>query len=156
MKKLCQKTFQQSHLKKPILYLSDFFEKNRTLYYDNLMVVRMKNNLDQWFKFFLVGVIQTAKNGIDTFDNILQLQKTVEQDIQSLGSRVTNAKKVIDYLYQRPIVNADKVSEVVAISMPSAYKLIADLEKMNILKEVTGEQRGKMYVFDNYLKLFRP
>lgn len=142
-------------LKKPILYLSDFFEKNRKLYYENLMLVRDKNNLSQWFKFFLVGIIETAKNGITTFDNILQLQKTVESSIQKLGSRAVNAKKVVDYLYNRPMINAEKVSEIAGISMPSAYKLIRDLEKLDILKEVTGSQRGRVYFFDNYLRLFK-
>ena len=55
-------------LKKPILYLSDFFEKNRTLYYDNLTRVREKDDLTQWFNFFLVGVIETAKSSISAFD----------------------------------------------------------------------------------------
>ena len=142
-------------LKKPILYLSDFFQKNRKLYYENLMLVRDKNNLSQWFKFFLVGIIETAKNGITTFDNILQLQKTVESSIQKLGSRAVNAKKIVDYLYNRPMINAEKVSEIAGISMPSAYKLIVDLEKLDILKEVTGSQRGRVYVFDNYLRLFK-
>jgi Fic family protein len=142
-------------LQKPILYLSDFFEKNRVLYYDNLSVVRDKNNLNQWFKFFLVGVIETSKNGINTFDNILQLQKKVEKDIQALGSRAANAKKIVDSLYKRPVINAEKVHEIADISMPSSYKLISDLEKMEVLKEVTGGQRGRMYVFDNYLNLFR-
>jgi len=142
-------------LQRPILYLSEFFEKNRQLYYDNLMIVREKSNLPQWFKFFLVGIIETSKNGIKTFDSILQLQKKVESEIQKLGSRAIKAKKVIDYLYQRPIIDADKVSEVADISMPSSYKLISDLEKMDILKEVTGGKRGRTYVFDNYLRLFR-
>lgn len=142
-------------LKKPILYLSDFFEKNRQLYYENLMLVRDNNNLSQWFKFFLVGIIETAKNGITTFDNILQLQKTVESSIQKLGSRAVNAKKIVDYLYNRPMINAEKVSEIAGISMPSAYKLIVDLEKLDILKEVTGSQRGRVYLFDNYLRLFK-
>ena len=142
-------------LQRPILYLSEYFEKNRPLYYDNLMIVREKSNLPQWFKFFLVGIIETSKNGIKTFDNILQLQKKVESKIQKLGSRATKAKKVIDYLYQRPIIDADKVGEVADISMPSSYKLISDLEKMDILKEVTGGKRGRTYVFENYLRLFR-
>jgi Fic family protein len=142
-------------LKKPVLYLSAFLENHRKLYYENLMLVRDKNNLSQWFKFFLVGIIETAKDGITTFDNILQLQKTVESSIQKLGSRAVNAKKVIDYLYDRPMLNAEKVSEIAAISMPSAYKLIADLEKLGILKEVTGSQRSRVYIFDNYLRLFK-
>ena len=142
-------------LQKPVLYLSDFFEKNRKLYYDNLTTVREKNDLGQWYKFFLVGVIETAKNGIVTFDNILQLQKQIDIDIQSLGSRALKAMKVIDYLYKRPMITADKVSEIASISMPSSYKLISDLEKLNVLKEKTGGQRSRVYAFDNYLKLFR-
>ena len=142
-------------LQKPILYLSDFFEKNRGLYYDNLMVVREKNNLSQWLRFFLVGIIETAKNGIRTFDDILQLQKKTDSEIQGLGSRMTKAKKVIYYLYQKPIIDAEKVSKVTGLSMPSSYKLISDLEKMDILKEITGGQRSRIYVFDDYLNLFK-
>lgn len=142
-------------LQQPVLYLSDFFEKNRKLYYDNLTTVREKNDLGQWYKFFLVGVIETAKNGIITFDNILQLQKQIDIDIQSLGSRALKAKKVIDYLYKRPMITAVKVSEIASISMPSSYKLISDLEKLNVLIEKTGGQRSRVYAFDNYLNLFR-
>ncbi|MFZ1766085.1 MAG: Fic family protein [Candidatus Nitrotoga sp.] len=142
-------------LKQPVLYLSDFFERNRQLYYDNLMRVREKDDLLQWFKFFLVGVIETAKSSITTFDNILKLQKQVEAQIQTLGSRTANAQKVLHYLYQRPMVDAAKVCKVADISSASAYKLIADLEQFGILKEITGGKRGKMYVFDAYLKLFK-
>jgi len=142
-------------LKKPILYLSDFLETHRRLYYENLMSVRDKNDLSQWFKFFLVGIIETSKKGISTFDSILQLQKQVDMKIQKLGSRAANAQKITNYLYQRPSINADKVSETAKISLPSAYKLIADLEKFEILKEITGGQRGRVYVFDSYIQLFQ-
>jgi Fic family protein len=142
-------------LKKPILYLSDFFERNRTLYYDNLMRVREKNDVLQWFKFFLVGIIETAKSGITTFDNILKLQKLVETQIQTLGSRAANAQNVVNYLYQRPLIDAAKVGEVAGISAASAYKLIVDLEQFEILKEITGGKRGKHYLFYNYVQLFK-
>jgi Fic family protein len=142
-------------LKQPVLYLSDFFERNRQLYYDNLMRVREKNDLLQWFRFFLVGVVETARSSTTTFDNILKLQKWVEAQLQTLGSRTANAQKVMYYLYQRPVVNAAKVGEVAGVSPASAYKLIADLEQFGILKEITGSKRGKMYVFDAYLKLFK-
>jgi len=142
-------------LKKPILYLSDFFERNRKLYYENLMIVRENNNVTQWFKFFLVGIIETAKKGIATFDGILQLQKQTEIIIQSLGRRAVNAQKIINELYQRPIVNAERVSEILGISMPSAYKLIAVLEEIEILKEITGGQRRRLYIFENYIEFFR-
>ncbi len=147
--------FSKGILKQPVLYMSDFFERNRSLYYDNLMRVREKNDLLQWFKFFLVGIIETAKSGITTFDNILKLQKKVEAQIQTLGSRTANAQKVVQYLYQRPIIDAAKVGEVADISPASAYKLIADLEQFGILKEITGGKRGKMYVYYDYLQLFK-
>jgi Fic family protein len=142
-------------LKRPVLYLSDFFERNRTHYYDNLMRVREKNDIQQWFKFFLVGIIETAKNSIATFDNILKLQQKVESDLGTLGSRAANALKVVNYLYQKPIIDAAKVGEVTDVSPASAYKLIVDLERLKILKEITGSKRGKQYVFASYLNLFR-
>ncbi len=142
-------------LKQPVLYLSDFFERNRTHYYDNLMRVREKNDLLQWFKFFLVGIIETAKSSIATFDNILKLQKQVDSKIQSLGSRTANAQKILHYLYQRPMIDAARVGDAAGISPASAYKLIADLEQFGILKEITGGKRGKMYVFAAYMQLFK-
>lgn len=142
-------------LKKPILYLSDFLENHRALYYGNLMNVRDRNDITQWFKFFLVGIIETAKKGILTFDGILQLQKQNDLKIQSMGSRAAKAQKVTNYLYQRPVINVEKVSQIAEISMPSSYKLISELERIEILRETTGSQRDRMYVFDNYLKLFR-
>lgn len=142
-------------LKQPILYLSDFFEKNRTLYYDNLMRVREKKDLTQWFKFFLVGVIETAKSSIKTFDGILKLQKEVDIKLQSLGSRANNAQMIMEYLYQRPLINAQKAKEIISLSLPSVYKLIDDLEKQKIIKEITGSIRGKLYLFEDYIKLFR-
>lgn len=141
-------------LKQPVLYLSDFFERNRQLYYDNLMRVREKNDLLQWFKFFLVGVIETAKSSTATFDAILKLQKQIEEKLQTLGSRTANAQKVMYYLYQHPMIDAAIVGEVAGISPASAYKLIADLERFDILKEITGAKRGKIYTFEAYLKLF--
>ena len=141
-------------LKKPILYLSDFFEKNRTLYYDNLMKVREKQDINQWFKFFLVGVIETAKNSISTFDKILKLQKDIETRIQGLGSRSVSTNTVVKQLYQHPVIQARKVQEITGLSMPTAYKIIEVLEELKVLKEVTGAKRGKLYFFKEYIDLF--
>ncbi|NOR86865.1 MAG: Fic family protein [Bacteroidales bacterium] len=142
-------------LKKPILYLSDFFERNRTLYYDNLMRVREKDDITQWFKFFLVGVIETAKNSIVTFDSILKLQKDSENKIQKLGNRANNALSIINYLYQKPVIDAAIAKKVTGLSMPSVYTLIGELEKLEILKEITGGKKGRLFVFKEYLSLFR-
>ena len=142
-------------LKRPVLYLSDFFERNRGHYYDNLTRVREKNDILQWFKFFLVGVIETAKNSINAFDNILKLQKEVEAKIQTLGSRTAKAQKIVQYLYQHPLIDAARVAELAGVSASSAYKLIVDLEKFGILKEITGSKRGRIFIFQSYLNLFK-
>ncbi|MGB5358520.1 MAG: Fic family protein [Eudoraea sp.] len=141
-------------LKKPILYLSDFFERNRSLYYDNLTRVREKNDIQQWFKFFLVGVTETAKSSIDTFDKILKLQKDVDKKLQKLGSRMNNGRTVINHMYQHPLIDAKKVKSITDLSMPSVYKLIAELEQLEIIQELTGAKRGKQYWFPEYIKIF--
>ncbi|WBV59279.1 Fic family protein [Chryseobacterium camelliae] len=141
-------------LKKPILYLSAFFERNRTLYYDNLMRVREKNDIIQWFKFFLVGIIETAKKGITTFDSILKLQKEVDNKVQALGNRANKANALITHLYQHPIFDAQKAKEVTGLSLPSVYKLLEELEKLEIIKEMTGSKRDRLYIFRKYTNLF--
>lgn len=142
-------------LKRPVLYLSAFFEQHRDLYYDNLMKVRTHNNINQWFRFFLSGIIETAKQGIRTFDSILQLQKSMDIRLKPLGNRVADARKVIESLYKHPVVDAAGVSKITGKSNVSAYKLIAGLEKAGILQEITGGQRERVYIFKDYIDLFR-
>lgn len=142
-------------LKKPILYLSDFFERNRMLYYDNLMRVRQYHDIKQWFKFFLVGIIETAKSGISTFDGILKLQKDIDSKIQLLGRRANKANLLLKYLYQHPIAGANKAAEITELSLPSVYKLLGDLEDFGILQEITGSKRGRQFLLHDYVQLFR-
>lgn len=142
-------------LKRPILYLSDFFEKHRTLYYDNLMRVRTHNDITQWFKFFLTGIIESAKKGISTFDGILQLQRSLDMRLKSFGSKENDARKVLDSLYRRPVTEVKKVANIIDKSTVSAYKLIAAMEQAGVLHEITGSHRGRVYVFQEYLDLFK-
>lgn len=142
-------------LKRPILYLSDFFERHRTLYYDNLMRVREKSDITQWFKFFLVGVIETAKNSIQTFDGILKLKNEIDNKLQKLGSRSNNAQLIVNYLYKRPVTDVQKMKALTNLSFPSVYKLIADMERLKIIEEITGLKRSKIYIFKDYINLFR-
>ncbi|MGK0411842.1 MAG: Fic family protein [Polaribacter sp.] len=141
-------------LKKPILYLSDFFEKHRSLYYDNLMRVRTHNDINQWFKFFLTGIIETSKKGVLTFNAIMHLSKSTEEKITELGARSSDAHKIVDYLYSNPVIDAQKVAEIIEKNPQSAYQLISKLENLKILKEITGSQRNRLYIFDDYLDIF--
>lgn len=142
-------------LKRPVLYLSDYLERHRQLYYDNLTRVREKDDIAQWFKFFLAGVIETAQKGIETFDKILKLQRDIDAKIQGMGSRAASAYRLVAYLYEQPLVNAERVSQVIEQSMPTAYSLIEEMEKLEILYEITGGKRGRRYLFKEYVDLFK-
>ncbi len=141
-------------LKQPVLYLSKYFETNRQLYYDHLMNTRIKSDLFPWFKFFLVGVIETAKTGVETFDNILKLQKDINSKVAKLGRRAEHARKLIEYLYKKPAITSAKAIGILNLSPPPVYRLLSELESMGILEEITGNSRNREFVFYDYLKLF--
>lgn len=141
-------------LKRPILYLSDYLEKHRNTYYTCLMKAREENDICGWFKFFLTGIIETANNGVKTFEDIMRLQKENEDKIKSLGSRSANALRVLAELYKRPVIDASAVSSIAEISIASAYTLISNLEKCGILSEITGGKRGRIYILKKYFDIF--
>ena len=141
-------------LKQPVLYLSDFFEKHRVLYYDNLMRARLNNDLVQWLKFFLAGIIETAQQGVSTLDAILKLKQEVEIEIKTLKGRADDALIILNFLYTHPIIDVNKVEELIGKSNVTSYKLIADLEKMGILEEITNSQRNRIFAFRKYIYLF--
>ncbi|MBU1152784.1 Fic family protein [bacterium] len=142
-------------LRKPSLYLSDFFEKNRTSYYDALSHVRETNDLSHWMKFFLNGIISTAEKGKKTFQEILKLKNDIDAKIVKLNRKAEKGREFIFYLYSKPIVSIDDVVNLFKITPRSAISLVNDFEKLGILKEVTGYKRNKLFAFDDYLKLFQ-
>ncbi|MDR0665663.1 MAG: Fic family protein [Helicobacteraceae bacterium] len=140
-------------LKRPILYLSDFFEKHRDLYYDNLMSVRTRGDIAQWFSFFLTGVIETAEKGIKTFDDILRLKNEIDELFKNFGKRMSDAKKVTDTLYSQPIVDANAITQIIGKSRVTAHKLLNDLVKLGVINQLNAGGKRKYY-FAKYLALF--
>lgn len=143
-------------INKPALYLSDFFEKHRLLYYDNLTLVRRKSTLKEWLFFFLTGVLKTAESSIETFNAIIKLRQVVEEKkIITLGKRAPLALKLIRYLYSKPIVDANEIATALAVNISTAHRLVQDFEKLKILIEQTGYKRNRVFLFEDYIKLFR-
>lgn len=142
-------------LSRPSLYLSDYFERHRQIYYDNLNKVRTKNDLVQWIKFFLVGIIETSENGVNTFKAILKLKEQIEdKKIITLGKKLPLAKLLLTHLFRKPIVKAIDVQEELRVSLPTANSILSDFEKLGIISERTGWKRNREFVFADYLKLF--
>jgi Fic family protein len=140
---------------RPTLYLSAFFEKHKSLYYDNLTRVRTHNDLTQWLKYFLEGIKQTSENSIQTFKEIIKLRQEIEQhSILTLGKKTKLAQQFINYLYSNPVVDSQSVASAMSINSSTAFRLIEDLIKLNILKEMTGLRRNRIFSFTRYIQLF--
>jgi len=142
-------------LNKPVLYISEFFEKHRMAYYDSLSMVKTSNNMTQWLKFFLNGIIATSKNSIETFNKIIQLKKDIENKLSKIGKKSVNGKRLVELLYSKPKVNAKIISEELKISIVSTNSLLKTFVEIEILEEKTRFNRNRYYVFEDYLKIFR-
>jgi len=141
-------------LKKPSLYLSDFIERNKSVYYEALTKVRTDNDLIHWIKFFLEAVISTANSGIRTFQNILSLKQEMDSIIIGFGKKAHNASKLIEFLYQKPIVSISDIIEPLNVSKQTASVLVKEFEEKGILIEITGYERNKLFVFNKYLSIY--
>ena len=142
-------------LKKPVLYLSDYLENNRSSYYSAITKVRTDNDVKAWIVFFLKGVIETAERSVETFNQILAINKEYKNTIQQMGSRSAKALKLIEAMYVSPSTNAQKVAEITGTTQQSAYALISEMEALGILAETTGGRRGKRYILKAYFDIFR-
>ncbi|HBM15604.1 MAG TPA: cell filamentation protein Fic [Lentisphaeria bacterium] len=142
-------------LKKPLLYISAFFERNKMLYYDNLTFVRTKNDLAQWVKFFLTGVIQTAENSVTTLKKITDLKSSIEKErIILMGKRAKQGLDFFHSLFKKPIVAIKDVQAITGLSYKAANSLVNMFIEQRILTETTGYQRNRIFMFDEYMKLF--
>jgi len=142
-------------LDKPLLYPSLYFEKNKSLYYDNLSNVRTKNDMLQWIKYFLVGIEQSAAKAVETLSNILKLKESIEKEINSnFGRRSNSAHTLVHFLFKDPVISIDKAAKECNLSYKAANDLVALMQKSNYLKELTGQSRNRIFIFEPYLKIF--
>jgi Fic family protein len=143
-------------LHKPALYLSDYFEQHKTEYVDRLMAVRESNKMKDWLVFFLYGVIETAHNSIQVFKDILILKERLEREALPHFStrRQENAQKLMQFLYESPIVNIKSVARLLEINTNTAATMVNDFVKHGILNEFTGKQRNRTFLFSEYFLIF--
>ncbi|MEW6526353.1 MAG: Fic family protein [Spirochaetota bacterium] len=142
-------------LEKPLLYLSEYFEKNKTLYYDNLTFVRTKNDLGQWIKFFLNGVALTSENAATTLQKIIKLKEDIEKHkILTMGKRSKQAMEFLHHLFKKPVVTVKEVQEMITLSPKAANNLVNAFVENKILIESTGYQRNRVFVFEEYIRMF--
>jgi len=135
----------------PILYLSLFFKTHRRLYYDLLEDVREEGGWEKWLAFFLEGIAETSIQASYTAREIIDLFENDKAAIENLGRPATSALRVHQLIQRKPIISVPAASTQLGISIPTIRKSIHHLIDLGVLREVTGKQRGQIFVYDKYL-----
>ena len=143
----------QDILKEPTLYLSLYFKTHRRNYYELLQRVRERGDWETWLEFFLDGITETSLQAAEAAREILSLFEADRQRIESLGRPAASALRVHQLLQQKPIVGIPDAALKLGISAPTIAKSIQHLEKLGIVREITGKQRGRMFVYSDYLSI---
>ena len=141
-------------LDKSCLYISDYIERNKDTYYDMLTRVRTHNDMIAWIKFFLEAVIETSKTAKEKFRNVVELTMEMDKVIVNLPVKSDNVKKVIDVLYNEPVINRKKLYDITKIKEGTIKNIINCLLENNIIVETTGYSRNQIFTFQKYTDLF--
>jgi Fic family protein len=143
----------QGVMDKPLLYLSYYFKRNRQEYYDRLNLARESGDFEQWIAFFLRGVVATADAAVETAKNILELQTAHRDLLWQKKISSPYAVGILERLFHTPYVSVNDVATHFSMTYPTAAKVIGQLEEIGILKEVSGKQRDKRYLYVDYMNL---
>lgn len=141
-------------LDKPCFYISDFFEKNRNAYYEGLERVRTKNDMSHWIKFFLTASIYTAKTAKSKFKRVVELVNQLNKEILEIKGRPENTIRVLEAFYDAPILSGKQLQDITGLSQPTVDAAIRGMLEKNILKEITGYNRNRIYSLYGYFEIF--
>lgn len=146
---------EKNVLTSPALYISYFLKSNRIEYYDRMTEVRNKGNYEQWVKFFLRAVAESAEDAIITVNELHKLHEENLSKIVALGRAKANAIKLFEYVEQHPIIETQKTADALGIQYNTAATAIKNLCALDILDKTKGESRGKMFAYTDYLDILK-
>ncbi len=149
-------TFMLCHaevLTRPLLYLSHYFKEHRDEYYDRLQRVRDKSDWEGWLEFFLRAVFEVSVQATKKARQIVQLKKDHQRLLREKGQQRVNALTLLDLLYEKPIVNASIVAERLHVTLAPVYSLIRNFQKLELLHEITGRERNRIFFYQPYLDI---
>lgn len=141
-------------LRRPTLYLSDFFARNKGSYYDSLTLVRSSNGIEQWVKFFLSGVIDTATKGKETLEKIVILRQKYEKKIITMGRRAELGQKLLLKFFSQPIMGVGQIAGELDVAFVTANRLIEEFVQKGVVSEKTGFSRNRSFELHEYVALF--
>lgn len=147
---------EQGVLLKPVLYLSYYFKRHRQEYYERLQAVRDGGAWEAWLEFFLRGIVEVSQQATDTARRILNLREDHRRVItDSLGRAAGNGHRVLEYLYDHPIVSVNDAQKLMGTTYPSANDLVRRMVEKGILHEFTGQARNRKFIYQSYIELFK-
>lgn len=146
---------QTGTLQKPVLYLSHYFKRHRRAYYEHLQAVRDQGDWESWLAFFLTGVGEVSADATETARRVLLMRETHRKAVtEKLGRAAANGHKVLESLFDRPIVSVDGIRKLTGTTYPAANSLAARLVEIGVLTEMTGQARHRRFRYDPYVRLF--
>jgi Fic family protein len=140
-------------LSRPLLYLSLYLKRNRDIYYERLQSIRTEGAWEQWLEFFLEGVVEVAQSATSTAQRIVHMVESNRQKLHALGRGSPTALRIYDFVVRSVVMSIPRTARTLELSEPTVSNGVKRLEKASILREVTGRQRGKLYVYEEYLEL---
>ena len=142
-------------LAQPVLYLSHYFKQHRSEYYERLQAVRDTGDWEDWLIFFLSGVAEVSQQATYTAAAILRMREDYRARItERLGRAAANGQRVMDRLFDNPIITVATVREWLGLTSTGANQIVSRLENIGLLREITGYARNRRFCFEPYLKLF--
>jgi Fic family protein len=146
---------ERNVLIRPLLYLSHYFKLNRLEYYDRLQAVREKGDWEGWLKFFLRGVATVADEAATTARRIVALREEQREQIRtSFGRTTPDALQLHEQLFQHPFVTITLVQQMTGKEFPAASRLVKQMVQLEILKQVSGKARNRVFLHDRYFRMF--
>ena len=146
---------QQGILLKPVLYMSHFFKQNRQEYYAQLQSVRERGTWEDWLMFFQKGVVEVSGQATATARRILALRETHRMAITAnFGRAAGNGYRVLEHLYEHPIVSVKDVRDLIGTTYTAANDLVSKFVGSDILQEITGQARNRRFMYRRYIDLF--
>jgi Fic family protein len=147
---------ERNVLTRPVLYLSYYFKAYRAEYYERLQSIRDTGAWEEWLAFFLRGIDLVSRQATATARRILALREDHRARIaENLGRAAGNGHRVLEHLYEHPIVSVNDVRQITGSSFAAANAIVARLEMLGILEEITGHVRNRRFRYAPYIELFQ-
>jgi Fic family protein len=142
-------------LKQPLLYLSYYFKKHRSEYYDRLQSVRDRGDWEGWLKFFLEGIYEVSSEATEIARRIMRLREDHRGLVaKKMGKRAANAIVLLEHLYKTPYISVRGIADATGLAVSNANVLAGWFCRLGILVESTGQDRNRFFTYETYLKFF--